>query len=71
MGRKLSTYYSEIDKGYCEVHMNFKDEMAYIKYFDNNGRMFFTEDFPGKSIHYVNDAAENWCTGIKKLENIA
>ena len=71
MGRKLSTYHSEIGKGYCEVHMDFKDEMAYIKYFDNNGRMFFTEDFPGKSIHYVNDAAENWCTGIKKLENIA
>jgi len=71
MGRKLSTYYSEIDKGYCEVHMDFKEETAYIKYFDNNGKMFFTEDFPGKSIHYVNDAAENWCIGIKKLENIA
>jgi hypothetical protein len=71
MGRKLSTYYSEIGKGYCEVHMSFKDEMAYIKYFDNNDVMFFTEDFPGKSIHYVNDAAENWCVGIKKLENIA
>jgi hypothetical protein len=71
MGRKLSTYYSEIGKGYCEVHMDFKDEMAYIKYFDNNGKLFFTEDFPGKSIYYVNDAAENWCIGIKKLENIA
>lgn len=71
MGRKLSTYYSEIGKGYCEVHMDFKEEMAYIKYFDNNGKMFFTEDFPEKSIHYVNDAAENWCVGIKKLENIA
>jgi hypothetical protein len=71
MGRKLSTYYSEIGKGYCEVHMDFKEEMAYIKYFDNNGKMFFTEDFPEKSIHYVNDAAENWCIGIKKLENIA
>ena len=71
MGRKLSTYYSEIGKGYCEVHMDFKEEMAYIKYFDNNGKMFFTEDFPEKSIHYVNDEAENWCVGIKKLENIA
>ena len=71
MGRKLSTYESEIGKGYCEVHFDFKDEIGYIKYFDNNGTYFFTEEFPNKSIHYINDAAENWCTGIKKLENIA
>lgn len=69
MGRKLSTWEAEPkDRGYCEVHMNYKEEYAYIKYFDNRGKVFFTEDFPNKSIHYVNDAAENWCLGIKKLE---
>lgn len=67
MGRKLSTYESEAGKGYCEVHMDFKEELAYIKYFDSNGKMFYTEEFPNKSIHYVNDAAENWASGIKKL----
>ena len=70
MGRKISTYYSDVGKGYCEVHMNFKDEMAYIKYFDNNDKQFFVEDFPNQSLHYVKDAAENWCLGIKKLEDI-
>ena len=29
--------------------------------------LFFTEDFPQKSINYVEDAAENWALGIKKL----
>lgn len=69
MGRKLSTWEAEpSERGYCEVHFNYKEEYAYIKYFDNNGRWFFSEDFRGKSLHYVNDAAENWCLGIKKLE---
>ena len=67
MERKISTYYSELGKGYCEVHMNFKEEMAYIKYFDDNDRFFFSEEFPDKAISYVQDAAENWCIGIKKL----
>lgn len=67
MGKKLSTYYTPDDKGYCEVHYDFKEELAYIKYYDQNGKMFFTEEFPDKSIHFVNDAAENWCSGIKKL----
>jgi len=68
MGRKLSTYYSDIDNGYCEVHFNYKEELAYIKYFDDNGKMFFTEEFPNKSLTYVENAAENWALGIKKLE---
>ena len=68
MGKKLSTYYSETDKSYCEVHFNYKEEVAYIKYFDDNGKKFFTEEFPNRSLRYVEDAAENWVMGIKKLE---
>jgi hypothetical protein len=68
MERKLSTWTAQpAGRGYCEVYMDFKEEEAFIKYYDDNGKMFFTEGFPGKSIHYVNDAAENWCSGIKKL----
>jgi len=48
--------------------MDFKEEMAYIEYFDDNGKQFFSEDFPGKSMRYVEDAAENWALGIKKLD---
>lgn len=70
MGRKMSTYHSEMGKGYCEVHMDFKEEMAYIKYFDDHDRQFYREEFPNKAIGYVTDAAINWCLGIKKLVDI-
>jgi hypothetical protein len=67
MGKRLSTYHTQDDTGYCEVHFDFKNEMAYIKYFDENGKQFYLEEFPNKSIPYVNDAAENWVNGIKSL----
>ena len=70
MGKKLSTYYAldGVDGSKCEVHFDFKEEYAYIKYFDKNENVFFTEEFRNKSLHYVNDAAENWSTGLKKIE---
>lgn len=71
MGKKLSTRISEISgQGHCEIHVDYKEEMFYIKYYDDHGRLFFTEDFPNKSMKYVEDAAENWALGIKKLEEI-
>lgn len=70
MGKKLTTHESDPGKGYAEVHFNFREEMAYVKYFDNNSKQFFTEEFPGKTVRYAQDAAENWASGIKKLHNI-
>ena len=67
--RKISTYYADPPgRGHCEVCFNFKDELVYIDYFDENGKKFFTEDFPDKSMRYAEDAAENWALGIKKLD---
>jgi len=66
--RKISTYYSDHGQGYAEVWMDFKEEVAFIKYFDDNDVKFFEEDYPNKTIGYVEDAAENWALGIKKLE---
>lgn len=66
--RKISTYYSDHGEGYAEVWMDFKEELAFIKYYDDNDNKFFEEDFPGKAIRYVEDAAENWALGYKKLE---
>ena len=37
-----------------------------IKYFIN-GNLQTTESFPDKSIHFVEEAAENWISGIKVL----
>lgn len=70
MGKKISTYYSDIDRGYCEVHVDYKEEMFYIKYYDDNGKKFFTEEFTKNTLRYVEDAAENWALGIKKLEDV-
>jgi len=69
MGRKLSTYYADPPSlGYWEVHFDFKEEYPYVKFFTADGKKFFEEAYRGHSIHYANDAAENWCMGIKKLE---
>jgi hypothetical protein len=38
-----------------------------ITYKDKHGVRIGVEDFPHKSIHYVEDAAENWTLGIKQL----
>jgi hypothetical protein len=65
MGKKLSTYWSETGEGYAEIHVDMKNESFYIKYFDSNNKRFFTEDFPDKSLRYVEDAAENWALGVK------
>tara|TARA_B110000908_G_C10238119_1_gene444532 strand:+ start:1348 stop:1566 length:219 start_codon:yes stop_codon:yes gene_type:complete len=67
MDKKLSTYYKGGDtKGaYCDVHIDLKEEYLYINYFNANGQKFSSESFIGKSKRYVEDAAENWCMGIK------
>jgi len=67
MGKKLSTYYSDNGNDYCEIHFNYKEEHAYIKYFDDNGIKYFEESFTNKSLNYVESAAENWALGHKVL----
>lgn len=66
----LDTYYAGKDgeNGKVEICINYKDEIFYLQYYDNVGHKFFTEEFPNKSLRYVEDAAENWCLGIKKLD---
>ena len=48
--RKISTFHADSGKGYAEVWMDFKEEVAFIKYFDDNDVKFFEEDFPNKTI---------------------
>lgn len=69
MNRKISTYYADPPgRGHCDVIMDLKEEMLHIDYFDGHGKRFFSEDFPNKSVRYVEDAAENWALGIKILD---
>ena len=68
MGKKLSTFYKDNSKSYCELHVDMKEEMFYIKFYDDQGNRFYTEDFPSKSLRYVEDACENWCLGYKEFD---
>ena len=67
MDKKLSTYYMGDDTNgpFCDIHVNLKEEFFYINYFNAKGKLIASEDFIGKSKRYVDDAAENWCMGIK------
>jgi hypothetical protein len=69
MGRKISTYYHDNEKEYCEVHIDLKEELLYIRYYKNDeAKWNHLEEFPNKSLRYVEDAAENWALGIKKID---
>lgn len=67
MGKKLSTYYADNGNGFCEIHFDYKEERAYIKYFTEDGMKYFEETFNDRSLRYVEDAAENWAMGYKDL----
>jgi hypothetical protein len=54
-------------KGWCQLFLNSKEEFFYIKYYNEVDKFIQDEEFPNKSLRYVEDAAENWCLGIKKL----
>ena len=66
----ISKYYKD-DGTVAEVHNNQIDEdkvYNYIVYKDENG-IIGKEVFQGKSISYVEDAAENYALGITELKN--
>ena len=65
----ISTYFKEhAQSARAEVLKNEAGNYHYIDYYDAGGNKFYTETFPGKSVHFVEDAAENWATNIKVLK---
>lgn len=66
--RKISEWETPDNRGKAVVKFSSLDESFFIDYYDNVGHMFFSEDFPNKSLDYVEDAAYDWTTGLKKLE---
>lgn len=41
-------------------------DICYVVDMYENGKLIETRELPGKSIHYVNDVAENWDKGVIK-----
>jgi hypothetical protein len=64
----ISTHFKEnANSARAEVMRNKAGEYFYIDYYDAGGNKFHTETFPGKSLIYAENAAENWTLGIKVL----
>lgn len=64
----ISTYFKEnAQAARAEVLRNEAGQYYYIDYYDAGGNKFYTETFPGKSLHFVEDAAENWSNNMKVL----
>ena len=71
MGKLLSKCESDRTNNYCEVHFDMKEEFAYIKFYNIEKDKMKIEEFRGKSLGYVEDAAENRALGIKKVAGIS
>lgn len=57
--------YFKTTGGKASVYKNTKTNEHFIVYFTPRGAIENTEHFPGKSLRYIEDAAENWALGIK------
>lgn len=66
MKTPISTYFSEEAPTMLRAEV-YKDDAGYGIFYYKGNTIFNEERFPGKSISYVEDAAENWASGIKKL----
>lgn len=65
----ISTYFKEnAHASRAEVLKNEAGGYYYIDYYDPGGNKFYTETFPGKSVHFVEDTADNWAKNIKVLK---
>lgn len=64
----ISTHFKEnAMAARAEVMRNEAGQYYYIDYYDAGGNKFYTETFPGKSLIFVEDAAENWSKNVKVL----
>ena len=70
MVKEISVYYADDGLNMAAVFLDLKTEEYYIEYKNTSGTVFFVEHFPSKSIHFVEDAAENWVLGIKELGQV-
>jgi hypothetical protein len=64
----LSHYVKESPEGQYRAEIHESVDGYFIDYYGPTGIKLKTENFEGKSIHYVKDVAENWVEGIKVLK---
>lgn len=63
----LSTYYSNDKTKKAEVCHDADASLYFVNYYLND-KIFLGEYYPGKSVHWAEDCAENYTLGIKKFD---
>jgi len=63
----ISEYFSEQKSTAVRAEVFLNSDEYGIRYYSIDGGLIKEEAFPGKSLTYVEDAAENWAKGIKVL----
>jgi hypothetical protein len=63
----LTTYVKETPDGQYKADIHQEPVGFVVEYYKPTGEKFKTENFAGKSIHFVRDAVENWIGGIRPL----
>lgn len=63
----VDTYIKESEGSRLQATIYKENETNYSVTFSINGEDVLVENYPGKSIYYVEKAASNWIEGIKKL----
>ena len=63
---RIIKHMTEMQSSRLSVQL-FEDNDVFGLNYMRDGVTFKTETFPGKSMHYVNDTAENWLSGLKTL----
>ena len=67
MSKTISTYYhNTLKDSHCNIMLTHDSDVLSIDFYVD-GSHVKNEEFPGKSMHYLESAAENWCFGIKEI----
>jgi hypothetical protein len=65
--REISRYYADRNiKSYASVKYDIMSDIYWVEYYDADENLLVKELYPGKSLQFIEDAAENWALGIKK-----
>jgi len=65
VGKLISEFYSDDKTRRAEVHL-LSDGIPQVFFFEGE-EIVEVEFYSGHTLEYAEDAAENWCLGIKKL----
>lgn len=67
MSKTISTFFTDNDKGYCKVRLA-GPKLFEIEYYDNQGHLFFVEEYRKETLTEVENIAEEWVLGYHKLD---